>query len=370
MRRGRCSLEGGLELLILSNEDAEKLLSMPTCMEALEQAYRDAAEGLALNGRRSDMLTSTSRADAVYCLKLVGGVVPSLNIGALRLNSDILTFPEFNGRKRKVKVPAAPGDRWVGLVLLFSTDTGEPLAIFPDGVVQRFRVGGASGLAVRYMAREDSHVAAIIGSGWQAGAQAMAVVAARPITELRCFSPNPESRIRFALEMEAQLQIPVKPSSSAEEAVRGADIVLCATNSLQPVLQKEWIKPGMHIGSIRDRELPPAVLKAVDRVFIHDPDNMGSDHLVIAKGINYSEGKKEIASDPELQALTTAPSLAELVAGKIPGRLTADEITCFLNYHGVGYQFAATGAVLYAKARAAGVGHELPGEWFTETVHP
>lgn len=357
-------------MLVLSNEDAEELLSMPACMEALEQAYKDAADGAALNGRRSDMLTHTNRADAIYCLKLVGGVVPSLGIGALRLNSDILTFPEFNGKRRKVKVPAAPGDRWVGLVLLFSTETGEPLAIFPDGVVQRFRVGGASGLAVRYMARQDARVGAVIGSGWQAGAQAMALVAARPVTELRCFSPNPESRARFAREMEALLQVPVTPSSSAEEAVRGADIVLCATNSLQPVLRKEWLEPGMHVGSIRDRELPPDVLKAADRVVIHDPDNMGSEHLVLAKGVEYHEGTKEIASDPELRAFTTAPSLADLVSGRVCGRLSPDEITCFLNYHGVGYQFAATGAVLYAKARAAGAGRELPGEWFTETVHP
>lgn len=357
-------------MLVLSNEDAERLLSMGECMDALATAYRDAAEGTALNGRRSDMLTRTAREDAVYCLKLVGGVVPSLKVGSLRLNSDILTFPETDGRRRKVKVPAAPGNRWVGLVLLFSTETGEPLAIFPDGVVQRFRVGGASGLAVRHMAREDARIAAIIGTGWQAGAQAMAVAAARPIEEIRCFSPNPESRARFAQEMTALLGIRVVPAQSAEAAVAGADIVLCATNSLQPVLRREWLEPGMHVGSIRDRELPPEVLKAVDRVIIHDPDNMGSDHLVIARGVEYREGTKEIVGDPELLALTRSPSLAELVAGKVPGRTSPDEITCFLNYHGVGYQFAATGAVLYAKALAAGAGHALPGEWFTETVHP
>lgn len=357
-------------MLVLSNEDAEELLSMPACMDALERAYRDAAEGTALNGRRSDMLTPTSRPDAIYCLKLVGGVVPALGIGALRLNSDILTFPETNGKPRKVKVPAAPGDRWVGLVLLFSVNTGEPLAIFPDGVVQRYRVGGASGLAVRYMARQDSKIATIIGSGWQAGAQAMAVAAARPLTELRCFSPNPESRTKFAREMEELLKLPVKPMDTAEAAVRGSDIVLCATNSLQPVLRPEWLEPGMHIGTIRDRELPPDVLKKADRVFIHDPDNMGSDHLVMAKGVEYKEGTKEIVSDPELMKLTRAPSLAQLASGQVPGRTDAKEITCFLNYHGVGYQFAATGAVLYQAARAAGRGHQLPGEWFTETVHP
>lgn len=357
-------------MLILSNEDAEELLSMNEVMDALEQAYRDAGDGIALNGRRSDMITPTTFPEAVYCLKMVGGVVPSLNVGVLRLNSDILTFPETNGRRRKVKVPAAPGDRWVGLVLLFSTETGEPLAIFPDGVVQRMRVGATSGIAVRHLARPDARTAAIIGSGWQAGAQAMAVAAARPIERIRCYSPNPDNRRAFAREIEARLKIVVEPVASAEEAAKGADVVLCATNSLAPVFHRGMIEPGMHVGSIRDREIAPDALTAIDRLLIHDPDNMGSDHLVLARGVTYHEGAKQIATDPALKGFTRAPSLADLVSGRAEGRASEDEVTGFLNFHGVGYQFAAAGAVLYAKARAAERGHKLPGEWFTETVHP
>jgi ornithine cyclodeaminase/alanine dehydrogenase-like protein (mu-crystallin family) len=74
------------------------------------------------------------------------GVVPKLGVGAIRLNSDILTFPSISDVKRRVKVPAAPNERYTGLVLLFSTTTGEPLAIFPDGMVQPMRVAATTAL--------------------------------------------------------------------------------------------------------------------------------------------------------------------------------------------------------------------------------
>src|SRR5208337_262407 len=247
-------------MLLLSNEDVEDLLTMADCIDALQRAYQDAADGTAVNGFRSDIITQTTHENASYSLKMMGAVMTSFEIGALRLNSDILTFPVKNGKRRKVKVPAAPDERWVGLVLLFSTRTGEPLAIFPDGVVQRLRVGATSGLGVRYLARENARAVAIIGTGWQAGAQAMAVAAVRPIKEMLCFSPNPESRQRFSMELERRLGIPVVPAESAEQAVRSADIVLCATNSLNAVLRDELIGPGMHIGSIRKGEIDTATL--------------------------------------------------------------------------------------------------------------
>ena len=89
------------------------------------------------------------------------------------------------------KVPAAPqAAAYVGLVLLFSVENGEPLAILPDGVMQRMRVGAANGLGIKYLARDDAATVGILGSGWQAGAQLMAACAVRDIASIRCFSPN------------------------------------------------------------------------------------------------------------------------------------------------------------------------------------
>ena len=142
--------------LILSNDDVDKLLTMPECIDVLEEAYVELAEGRGVSRTRSDCFAPTSREDALYSLKSMDGVIPKFGVGAVRINSDIVTWPKRGNNVRREKVPAAPGNRYVGLVLLFSTETGEPLAIFPDGVMQRMRVGAANGLGVKYLARKDA----------------------------------------------------------------------------------------------------------------------------------------------------------------------------------------------------------------------
>ena len=168
--------------LILSNDDVEQLLSMDECIAVLEKAYLELADGRGVTRQRSDCITPTSYGeDAVYGLKSMDGVVPSLGVGAVRINSDIVTNPMVGNTRSRVKVPAAPGGRYVGLVLLFSTHTGEPLAIFPDGVLQHIRVGATNGLGVKYMARENARTLGILGSGWQAETQLAAACAVRAI---------------------------------------------------------------------------------------------------------------------------------------------------------------------------------------------
>ena len=170
--------------LILSNNDVNKVLNMPDCLAILEDAYRGLHAGTAITRRRSDCITPTEREDAVYGFKTMDGVIPSQGVSAVRLNSDIVTWPTVEGTMRRVKVPAAPNDRWVGLVLLFSTSNGEPLAIMPDGVVQRTRVGATNGLGIKYMARENADTIGILGSGWQAGTQLMAACSVRDIKSI------------------------------------------------------------------------------------------------------------------------------------------------------------------------------------------
>src|SRR5580700_4741851 len=214
--------------LILSNDDADKLITMPECIDVLEEAYAELAEGRGVSRTRSDTFAPTAREDALYSLKSMDGIVPKFGVGAVRINSDIVTWPKRGNNVRREKVPAAPGNRYVGLVLLFSTENGEPLAIFPDGVIQRLRVGAANGLGVKYLARQDAQTVGILGSGWQAGAQLMAVRAVRDITAIRCFSPNAENRVTFSRQMSDALGIEVIPVAQPEEAIKGADIVMCA----------------------------------------------------------------------------------------------------------------------------------------------
>jgi ornithine cyclodeaminase/alanine dehydrogenase-like protein (mu-crystallin family) len=355
--------------LILSNDDVAKLITMPDCIAVLEEAYGELAEGRGVSRTRSDCITPTGRADALYSLKSMDGVIPKLGVGAVRVNSDIVTWPKTGNNVRREKVRAAPGGRYVGLVLLFSIDNGEPLAIFPDGVMQRMRVGAANGLGAKYLARKDAESVGILGSGWQAGAQLMAVCTVRPIETIRCFSPNAENCKAFAREMNALLGVAVTPVAAAEDAIRGADIVMCATNTVDPIFFERWIEPGMHLSSIKRPEIEANAVKRADRVVIHTND--ARPIHVLARDLMVPEAADgrgwEVAGDIDF---TKLPTLPDLITGRVQGRRSDSEVTCFINNLGLGYQFAAVGSLLYRKAKESDAGHHLPTDWFTEDVHP
>jgi ornithine cyclodeaminase/alanine dehydrogenase-like protein (mu-crystallin family) len=152
-------------MMILNNEEVGALLSMKNCLRHLEAAYRELADGAAVNRPRSDLYLPTTGSGGVYCFKTMEGALSREKVVALRLNSDVIKWQEKGGRIIKDKVPAAPGNKWVGLVLLFSAETGEPLAIFPDGIIQGIRVAASSALAARFLARSDAAILGILGSG-------------------------------------------------------------------------------------------------------------------------------------------------------------------------------------------------------------
>ncbi len=354
--------------LILSNDDVERLLTMPDCIDALESAYVELADGRGVSRTRTECLAPTKRPDALYSMTSTDSVVPGHGIVATRLTSDIVTWPVQGGIRKRVKIASAPGKRYVGLVLLFSSETGEPLAIFPDGVIQRMRVGATNGLGVKHLARKDACAVGLIGAGWQAGAQLMAVCAVRPVTSIRCFSPNAESRAAFAASMTKTLGVEVVPVVRPEDAVAGADIVMCATSSIDNVFFARWIAPGMHISSIKRPELEAAVVQRAERLVIHTRDwtplvfsakDVVTPETTEARGWQLAEGLD----------IKDIPTLPELIAGRAAGRGADDEVTCFVNNQGIGYQFAAVGSVVYRKAVDNGLGRDLPTEWFTEDVH-
>src|ERR1051326_6838001 len=355
--------------LILSNDDVGKLLTMRECIDVLEDVYVELSQGRGVNRVRSDCLVPSGRDDALYSLKSMDGVIPKLGIGAVRIDSDIVTWPKQGNNFRRVKVPAAPGSRYVGLVLLFSSHTGEPLAIMPDGVMQRIRVGAANGLGVKYLARRDAASVGIRGSGWQAGAQLMAVCAVRDIKTIRCFSPNRERREAFAREMSGVLGVEVVPVQQPEDALRGADIALCATNSIDNVFFERWIEPGMHLSSIKITEIELAAIRRADRLLLPTQDDKPLHVTTAGLDVAEKRGSKGWALGQGIDFART-PTIAEVIASGTPVRHADSEVTCFLNNLGLGYQFAAAGAVVYRKAKEAGLGHDLPTDWFTQDVHP
>jgi ornithine cyclodeaminase/alanine dehydrogenase-like protein (mu-crystallin family) len=115
----------------------------------------------------------------------------------------------------KTKIPAATGDKYVGWVMLLSTENGEPLAIFPDGVVQRMRVASSSAIAARYLARPDASTLALFGSGWQAGSHLPAMCAVRNIKRVNVYSPTKSNREVFAKEMQQKVTAEVRPGGKS-----------------------------------------------------------------------------------------------------------------------------------------------------------
>lgn len=358
-------------MLVITNEDIESFLEMPPCVEALEAAYRDLGNRDAVDMPRQDGVVANRREGAVYALKTMSGSLPSAGVAALRLNSDIVNWPVVNGAPRRVKIPLSQGDRYNGLVLLFSTDTGELLAMFNDGYVQKTRVGGSSGVAARYLAREDAKVLGLLGTGWQATGQIEAMAAVRKLDLVKVFSPTKANRDAFARTYSDKLGIEVRAVASPEEAAAGADILASATNSMVATITRAMVRPGMHITSVRGSEIPLDVLKQSDRVVVntHDPVKAYAARGWPSEIPEFENGDY---SRPDIGVfdITAVPELKDVVAGTAPGRKSDSEITCFHNYKGLGLQFAAIGAILYREARARQLGLTVEDRFFSQTVHP
>jgi len=351
--------------LLLNNQEVQRVLTMDACLEILEDAYREQAAGRAMNQLRYDteMPLPEMRNDGRYEFKTMVGILPKYGISALRMSSSIVHHPDIAGQKRVEKLPAAPGGRWVGLVQLYSTVTGEPLAFMPDGYLQRCRVAASSAIAAKYLAREDASVLGIFGSGWQARGQAEAMARVRRLKKVKVYSPTAEKRKGFAREMEEMIGVEIEPVERPEDVVKNADIVACATNAREMVLPARWVEKGMHVTDVKRIEIERAILERADRVVIHQ--RLAYETRIGGAG-QYGELE---ASSWRSEDFEGYPLLEEMVAGKVAGREQRDEITYFWNNAGLGLQFAAVGYVIYKRAKEDGVGREIPTEWLTQEFH-
>jgi alanine dehydrogenase len=365
-------------MLILSNEEIESLLTVDLALKSLERAYIGQAQGTAVNRPRTDLYLPGVHEGSVYVFKTMEGGLVESNVVALRLNSDTIRWQEREDRVVKEKLPRAPGNKWVGLIQLFSAETGEPLAIFPDGVIQRMRVAATSALAAKHMARNDASVMAIYGSGWQAGAHVPAFCAVRALQKIKVYSPTQPNRERFATGMEKIVNVPVEAVDSAAAAARDADILVAATNAITRVIEPDWMKPGVHTTCVKDCELGEETIRKADRVVIHArnfaPENyiagFGDEKITAHDPVGFIRGARQPAGPTETPFWIKAPELKEVIAGRVPGRTSENEVTCFINNIGLGIQFAAVGSAIYAEAKAKGLGREIPTDWFLESVHP
>jgi len=252
------------------------------------------------------------------------------------------------------------------------------LAMINDGILQHFRVGGGAGLGVKYLSRTNSSIVGIIGSGGMARTYLEAFAEVRKLKRVKVYSRSRERREEYAKEMEARLGIPIEPMNSAEAVVRGSDIVSTCTDSIVPVLRNpQWIEPGMHVTNLDIREFAEeAVFKRFD-VTVRLGDQTlpvrGSDaefrpfHFA-----GYAAGQpEELARIPKSGVKIDVegfPKLVDVVAGRVKGRTSAEQVTCFINIGTQGLQFASVGGWLYQAAKEKGIGRKLPTEWFVQDV--
>jgi ornithine cyclodeaminase/alanine dehydrogenase-like protein (mu-crystallin family) len=350
--------------LILNNLEIQKALDNQECLDVMEDSYREQAHSRAVNRPTCHSYLPHSLPNSTYSFKSVDGGVGKLGVLALRVTSDIVQEQQLHGSVRLEKVPLANG-MFVGLVQLFSAETGELLAIMPDGFIQQVRVGVTSALGMKVMARKNAEVMGLIGSGGQAKAHYRFMTSVMPIKKVKVFSPNVEHRKSFVAEMEKETGVAGEPVDSAEKAVKGVDVICSATNSSRPVMKSDWLQPGMHYNSIREFETDMAVLDKCDVISIHT--RFGGIQHYQPPGIDDDMPgvRREKPRD-----WSKYPEISELIAGKAASRATDQQITFFLNNVGTGVQFAAMGYCAYKGAKEKGLGKQIPTEWFLQDIKP
>jgi ornithine cyclodeaminase len=227
-------------------------------VDAVEAAYRDVAAGRDRSPLRFHV--PLPRGDLL--------LMPGVREGGSGSSVKLVTILPDNAARGVPTVQA--------VVVWFDGETGTPMAVLDGTTVTAMRTGAASGVATRLLARPDAAVLAMLGSGGQAAWQVRAVLATRPIREVRVFSRDAAARARFVAVMARELGdgVRVAASGSARDAVGEADVVCCATTSSQPVFDAEWLRPGAHVNAVGAFrlgmvELPPelfarAALVAVD----------------------------------------------------------------------------------------------------------
>jgi alanine dehydrogenase len=234
------------------------------------------------------------------------------------------------------------------LFLLYAAADAKPLAIFEANYLGQIRTGAASGYATKLLSRKDSSTVGVIGSGFQARTQIEAMCAVRPVRKVKVWSRSEEKRRAFAEECSTVLGVDVSAADTAEEAVRGSDIVITATNARKPVLESCWIAPGTHVNAMgsnqgNKRELPEELILRADLIAV--------DSLEQAR---MESGDLLMVLEPEQWRDRNIRELREL-----SGRPSVDAITIFKS-NGIAAEDVASASYIYEKALREDRGHSVP----------
>jgi alanine dehydrogenase len=347
--------------IIITDEDVRRLLPMRDCIEAMRTAFRDFAEGSAVNRPRMRYLAKHPDPDRRYLANVHVGAVPSTGIACVRAGSQIMRPPSAARERRTYENPQA--FNW-GFVILFSIETAAPLALLHEFHLSGMRVGATTAVAVDAIARPDAQTLGLFGTGKQARSALEAIALVRPIRRVNVYSPSPEHRALFAREM-ARDELAVVAVNDPREAVRGADVICCATTAMKPVFDGGWLEDGQLVVSIANSDVTNK-RSEVDRrtyeraacVVVNDWESViDNDQTELLEPIEAGMISRDNVHE-----------LGALLNGKVaikqpPHRGTQKGIIYYKNNSGLAIQFAAAGGILYRRAMAEGSNKVIPTEW-------
>jgi len=346
-------------MLLISDPEVRQVLSMGDCIEVMERAFAEESKGIAVSAPRTRYKVQPDLDQPGYMATIIPGAVPSCEVAALRYASTIVQERIVAGTKRMDFY--SPTKRNWDFVMLFSLQTGEPLALIHDYSLSAIRVGATTGVVHRLLAKKNSKIVGLFGSGHQARANLQAITAVRDIESVKVYSSTKENRDRFAEEMTQLLNVEVQPVSSPEAVIKGSDIVMCATNSSQPVFDGKWLEPGQLVTTLVNTD-------GVHRRTEADATTMlGSDFIVLnSKDAARTNQQRELLDLIEVGSFgwDKVCEVGQVITGEHPGRTSDQQIIYYKSNTGLGIQFAAAGAAIYEACKKRGLGRELPTEWF------
>jgi alanine dehydrogenase len=343
--------------IVITDADARRLLSIPESIEAMRVAFSDLAQGRASNPPRLRYSSGTDDPERRYFANIHAGAVQTYNTACVRAGSHFFLMSDRFEDRRTLDNPEPVN--W-SVIVLYSLKNGEPLAFLHETFLSGFRVGATTGLGIAQMAREDSEVLGLFGTGNQAFPNCRAVCSVRPIRRVNVYSTNPANVAAFKERMMEE-KVEVVAVDNPRDVVRNADIVLCATNSKKPVFDGEWLEKGQMVASIvnsdvidKKSEVDETVYAKAEKIVVNTWESVVANKQIelldpIEKGIVKRENVHE---------------LGDVVCGKAHVKQTRDNIIYYKNNTGLAIQFAACGAILYEKMMKEGTNRIIPAEWF------
>jgi ornithine cyclodeaminase/alanine dehydrogenase-like protein (mu-crystallin family) len=335
-------------VLVLSYDDVRETLTPAACLEAVEEALAAHARGDAYMPLRS-IMRAPGAAGLMGLMPAWRGDEKSSHHGRA---TPLATF----ALKAICLMPENPGrglDAHQGVVILFDGETGEPTAILNASAITAIRTAAVTALATRVLARADAHTLAIVGAGVQAAAHLEALPRVRVFDDIRVYAPSAD-HVRAVIEgAPAGTGAQISAAASAEEAVRGADVVVLVTSSREPVLRHEWLGPGAHVNAVgasgpAARELDVETVAAA-ALFVDSRESLRNEAAEFLLALEQGA----ITGEDHVRA-----ELGEVLAGLRPGRASRNELTLFRSL-GLAVEDLAAARVAVAGARRLGRGTEV-----------